>query len=204
MAKIKIGFTGLNVPQQIERARLIVTSMTGNTNYTTPSPALAQITTAANALETAYNEATGRDKNKVIARNLRRKELLFLISQEAAYVQEASGGDEEKILSSGFDVRGASTPHSDTAGEVTNVRLSDGSVSGKIRIDWDRADNAVMHVVMASKDSDFTNAEPKGVTTKTRKEIGGYDAGTRVWVRVIALGREAWGTPSEPHNMIVR
>jgi len=205
MAKVKIGFSGLTVPEQVERARLIVGKMTGNIYYTAPVPALVDITAAANALETAYNESRGRDKNKVVAKDLRRKELLFLVNQEGAYVQEASGGNEEKILSSGFDVRGANTPHPDRAGAVSNVRLSDGSNHGIIRIDWNKADHAVMYVVLTSLDPDFGKMqEPKGITTKTTKEVGTFEIGTRVWVKVIPFGREEMGPGSEPLSILVR
>ena len=204
MSKVKIGFSGLNVPEQIERARLITGKMTGNGNYTTPSPTLADVTATVNALETAYNESRGHDKTKVAIANLRRKEMLFIISQEAAYVQEASGGNAEKILSSGFDVIAPRQPHSDTAGAVTNVQLSDGSVSGKIRVDFDKASDTVLYVVLTSLDGDFKNTEPKGITTKLHKEIGNFDPGTQVWVKVIALGKEEAGSPSKPVFIIVR
>ncbi len=205
MAKIKIGFSGLTVLEQIERVRLIVTKMTGNATYTTPVPPLADISAAANALETAFNESRGRDKNKVIAKDLRRKELLFIVNQEGAYVQEASGGNDEKILSSGFDIRGNNTPHPVTPGAVGNVRLSDGSNNGKIRVDWDKADNAVIYVILTSLNPDFGNlGEPKGITTKTHKEIGNFDPGTKVWVKIVPLGREEMGPNSEPLYIIVR
>ncbi len=204
MSKVKIGFAGLTVPEQIERARHIKTSMTGNTNYMTPSPTLIEVDGAVTALENAYNESRSRDKNKVAAMKLRRKELLFIISQEAAYVQQASGGELEKILSSGFDVAKAKTPRSDTAGMVTNVRLSDGSAQGKIRVDFDKADNSVMSVILVAKDPDFNNQEPKGITTKTHKEIGTFNQGEKLWVKVLALGREEPGTPSEPVFILTR
>ncbi len=204
MSKVKMGFYGLSVPEQIERARHIHDEMTGNTNYTTPVPALTIVDGAITALETAYNNSRGRDKNEVAIMNLRRKELLVIISQLAAYVQEASGGDAEKILSSGYAVAKAKTPHPDTAGAVNNVRLSDGSVSGKIRVDFDKADNAVLYVIITSLSADMSNKEPKGITSKTHKEIGNFDPGTTVWVKVIALGREEPGSPSETVSIIVR
>lgn len=204
MSKVKIGFSGLSVPSQIERARNIVTLMTGNPVYTTPNPTLPEITLAVNALETAYNESRNRDKTKMAIMRLRRKDMLYLMVQEASYVQDASGGDQEKILSSGYPVVGAKTPHPVIAGEVTNVRLSDGHVSGSIRIDWDKADNCVLYVILISLDIDFTKAEPKGITTKTHKEIGGLTVGTRYWIKIVPLGREEMGPMSEPVSILVR
>jgi len=204
MSKVKMGFSGLNIPEQVERARGIVTALTGNADFATPVPALSVVSLAATALETAYNESRNRDKNKVAIMGLRRKEMLALIVQLAAYVQEASAGDKEKILSSGFYTASPPTPKSDTAGEVHNVQLSDGSSQGKIRVDFDKATDAVLYVIVIAFDPEFKNPEPKGITTKTHKEIGGFDSGTKVWVRVIALGRENPGSFSDAVPFIVR
>ncbi len=205
MSKVKMGFSNLSVPEQIERARQIVFKMTGNVNYTTPNPSLANMTAANDALEDAYNASRNRDKEKVAAMRLRRKELLFGISQLAAYVQQASDGNEEKILSSGFSVRGTNTPHPVIAGLVHDVQLSDGSKSGRVRVDWKKADDAVIYIVETAPDSsaplEFKTA---GVTTSLHKEIGDYTPGTKVWVRVTALGREEAGPASEPVSIIVR
>jgi len=204
MSKVKIGFSGLSVPNQIERGRNIVTKMTGNAAFTNPNTTLVDVTAAINALETAYNESRNRDKVKMVTMRLRRKEFLYLMVQEAAYVQQASGGDPEIILSSGFSVVGAKTPNPVTAGVVTNVRLSDGSVSGNVRIDWDKALYTVLYVVLISVDVDFTNPVPKGITTKTTKEIDGLTVGDRLWIKVLPLGREKMGQASEPVSILVR
>lgn len=205
MAKLKIGFSGLTVPEQIERARLIVTRMTGNAAFPTPSPTLSDVSDAADALEIAYNDSRNRDKNKVAIMKLRRKEMLFLISQLAAYVQQASGADEEKILSSGFDVRSSNHNHPVVAGEVHNVRVTDGSNSGLIKVSWDKAANAVVYVILASTDPNVANpSDARGFTTRTSKEVGDFPPGSRIWIKVLALGREEMGPISEPADIIVR
>lgn len=204
MAKVKIGFSGLSVPDQVERARLIVTKMTGNVSYTTPNPALADVTAAANALETAYNQSRNRDKDKIMAKNMRREELLFIVNQLGAYVQEASGGHTENIISSGYSVRGANTPHSDTAGAASNVRLSDGSNHGRIRVDFDAAENAVLYSIVAGIDVNAMVEQYRGITSKTHKEFGEFSPGSNVWVSIIPLGRENPGPKTEPVHIIVR
>jgi len=205
MAKLTIGFSGLTVPEQIERARLIVTRLTGNAAFPTPSPTLSDVSDAADALEIAYNDSRNRDKNKVAIMKLRRKEMLFLISQLAAYVQQASGGDEEKIRSSGFYVRSSNHTHPAVAGQVHNVRVADGSTSGKIKVSWDKAENAALYVVLVSTDPDKFNPDSaKGFTTRTSKEIGDLDTGVKYWIRILPLGREEMGPLSEPVDIIVR
>ncbi len=204
MAKLKMSFDKLTVPLQIERARQIINSMTGNVNFATPNPTLAEVTTANNALETAFNESRNRDKNKIASMRLRRTELLFLITQLAAYVQEASGGNEEKIRSSGFGVRRANTPKPVVAGEVTNVRLKDGSNSGSIVVDWDKASDAIIYIISVRTEGEPEPVGFKGVTTKTQKEIDGLTPGKNYLVTVRALGREEAGPVSDPAYIIAR
>ncbi len=50
---VKLGLDGLTPMEVVERGRAHVLALTGNLTYPTPTPALAAITTASNALETA-------------------------------------------------------------------------------------------------------------------------------------------------------
>ena len=197
MSKVKIGFSLLDVPKQVERSRLIQGALTGNASYATPVPSLATVKTATDNLETAYNESRGRDKNKIQIMKLRRAEMLALITQLAAYVQSTSGGDTEIILSSGFDiiVRGAPQP---PVGQVLNLRLSNGTVSGKVKALWDKVPGARLYVITASIDPlDMKLSEFKGVSTKTRFQIEGLTPGTKYWVRVAAIGKDGLGNWSD-------
>lgn len=204
MKKVKIGFSGLTVPQQIERARLVVTSMTGNAAFPTPIPALADVTLAINALETAYNQSRDGSKIKMATMRLRRTEMLFLINQSSAYVQVASAGDEEVILSSGFDVRGKSNPTPEIAGDVTNLQVEDGNDSGNVLVTWDKASYAVLYMVIAHPESDLSGEGIRGITTKTRKELTGLTPGVRYRIVVRGLGRELPGPVSEPFFILAR
>ncbi|MBL0310376.1 MAG: hypothetical protein IPP77_12090 [Bacteroidetes bacterium] len=94
MSRVKIGFN-VSVPQQIEKSRNFVISLTGNPFYAMPIPALADITLAVDALEVAYIEALNRDKEKKRIMRIRRRALKELIVKLADYVQTQSGGDEE-------------------------------------------------------------------------------------------------------------
>jgi hypothetical protein len=204
MARVVMGFHRVPVVDQIERARHIKTRMAGNANYPSPNPTLAAFGNAIDKLERAYNESRNGDTVKMETMRLRRTELLALVVQLAAYVQEASEGDAEKILSSGFSIKKGKTPHSDTAGEVHDLRLSDGSNSGKVLANWKAAENAVNYLIEVSLTASFTNYELKGVTTKTRKELSSFGVGTTIWIRIVPLGRENAGTKSDPVSIQVR
>ena len=51
---VVLGFAHLSISEKIGRARSVVTSMTGNPAFATPSPALTVITAAINACDAAY------------------------------------------------------------------------------------------------------------------------------------------------------
>ena len=198
MSKIKIGFSKLSVTNQVERSRKIQTNMTGNLNFPTPAPALLAVKAATDAVETAYNESRGKDKNKIQILKLRRAEMLVLIVQLAAYVQSASNGDKEIILSSGFDVieRGLPQP---PVGQVMNVRLSDGNVSGKLKVAFDKTAGAKVYVIEICPDPLVeANWDAKGASTKTRFELINLTPGTKYWVRVAAIGKDGIGLWSYP------
>jgi hypothetical protein len=162
------------------------------------------VNTAADDTELAYNESRGRDKDKVALMRLRVKALKALLLQLAGYVQQASENDEEKILSSGFDVVGPKVPKPDIAGPVTNVRLFDGSIPGRVKVDWNKAANAVIYIVESSLTPEFSNSDANGCTTRTSKEVGEFASGIRIWIRVVALGRENRGPYSDPISILVK
>ncbi len=197
MSKIKIGFSGLTVVKQVERARNIHNSINGNLNFPSPLPLPAVFNTAINALETAWNESRNRDTVKIQIMKLRRAELLELVVQLAAYVQSTSNGDKEIILSSGFDVmqRGAPQP---PMGKVQNLRASNGTVLGSIKLLWDKMPNAKMYIIQISPNP-FTEETFKLVdgSTKTRFQIEGLTSAGKYWMRVAAFGKDGFGIWSD-------
>src|SRR5688572_28335559 len=125
MARIKLGFSLLNVPAQIERGRNITTLMTGNTNYPTPSPTLAAVDAIIDALEVAYNESRNRDTVKMEIMRTRRAELLAIIRQLGAYVQNASLGNALVTLTSGFSVVPPRSPKPPVQ-QILDLRIAEG------------------------------------------------------------------------------
>jgi len=203
MAKVKLGFKDLSVPSQIERTRLIITSLTGNVNFVSPNPTLAALTLAVNALEIAYNKSRGRDKNKMEVMRLRRKEMLDLVVQLAAYVQNASAGATEKIISSGFDVvRQKTTPPQVT--KVYNVRVRKGSKTGSVKINWNPVKAAKVYMVRALTETDVPDKlEIKAISSAARCEIEELTPGLRYYILIAAIGSKSIGQWSDPAFKIV-
>jgi len=133
---VKLGLEGLEPMGVVERGRAHVTAMSGNLAYPTPTPALALITSACDALEAAeiiVNNNGGRQD--ILIRNQRLRELKELIKQLAGYVQAASGGDPVLIASAAFTTRKLPVPTGilPAPGDL-RVRIT--TLPGQLKIRW--------------------------------------------------------------------
>lgn len=86
----------------LQAGRDIVVALTGNTNYTTPFPALADVTAALDDLQAKIEAAAGRDQTAMAARNQSRENARSLFRQLANYVQAHCQNNLEILLSTGF------------------------------------------------------------------------------------------------------
>ena len=128
MKKIVFVFSILSVPLKIQKAREIVLRLTGNVYFTNPSPTLAIIIAAINALETAWEAAADGGKILRAKMKVREQELVDLMLLLENYVANASGGDEQKILSAGFDIKKTNTHSKRKSGVIVS------STSGQVEL----------------------------------------------------------------------
>lgn len=208
MAKTKLELGKLTVTQKIELARQIVVKMTGNAAFTTPAPALAAITTAATAAETAFNDAASARltaQQKTLVQNTNEDALAALLTQLAAYVESASAGDEGKILSAGMGVRAArSAPTAPQ--QVLALAATEGDHEGTIDLAWDPVAGAVSYSIELSTTSGTGPWTVSRVATKSSATVEGpppLTSGQRAWFRVAAVGAAGQGPWSDPATKIV-
>lgn len=203
MSKIKLNFTRLSVTDKIAKARQIVTALTGNASFTTPTPALASVTTAINDLETA-NTATlaARQEAKSRTTDQQNKEdaLDRIMTQLASYVESAAGDNETLIQSVGMDVRAAASPSSQIPSPPANLAASAGDRDGEIDLSWDTLVGARSYVIEKSSDPPTaTSWSHAAVSTRSKTTIEGLTSGTRYWFRVAAInqhGQSGWSDPA--------
>src|SRR3974390_1619557 len=69
------------IPALITYAQNIVTCMSGSPHFPTPTPALAEVSTAISALQTAEVAALSRTKGAVVVRNDRKRDLVTLLQE---------------------------------------------------------------------------------------------------------------------------
>jgi hypothetical protein len=226
MKKAKLDLRLKKVPELILLARHIVTSMTGNPTFTTPLPALADITAKALALESAYEVSIDGNHAKISEMHQLTTELKHLLSFLASYVNNISQGDAQKILSSGMQVN-KDPEHSGVLAAPADVRLDKGTNEGMVEARWKKVVNAKSYEIEyfeagqappAQSGGQLTGTvaginlginiedipwEQAGISTNTKFMIKGLYPGNRIIVRIVAVNTEGKGTWSDPATMVV-
>src|SRR5260370_32152199 len=155
MAKVKLNFRRLSVPEKLAKARQIITALTGNPKFTNPVPPLATLTAGANDLESAYTTAQANKqawRNAVDVQTAKADALDQLFSQCGKYVEPAAGPDESVISSAGMDPRSAggspTLPDAPAGLEVTI-----GDHEGGLDLSWDAVAKAKSYLIQQSVDA---------------------------------------------------
>jgi fibronectin type III domain protein len=204
-AKVSLKLDDRTAAEKVEYAKSIVIDMTGNSNFTTPNPSLAAVTTGANNLDSAITAAADGGKSKTLAQNTKETALDNLLTQLGAYVENIANGDETIIRSAGMDARvGKSAPQIPDA--PINVSATTGTEEGEIELKWKGVKNARVYTVEISNDVSAT-APTTGTTTttpvdtrsfitwtlvdmvtKTKFMVTGLTSGTRYAFRIRCVG----------------
>jgi len=133
IVKPAIGFLTKDSDAQLDQdIETVVTSMTDNDNFPTPSPTLTVISTALSAFTVALAEAAGGGVEKTAIKNAKRAELVSLMRQLASYVLTTGDGDMTKLLSSGFPAQKTSRPKIGPLPTPAAPFLTQGPVTGSL------------------------------------------------------------------------
>jgi hypothetical protein len=193
------------VPKKIQFVRQIVQEMNKNQKFSSPSPDLNTLSSAAAALESAYNTAQAaraNAKEQTSLMNQKVKALETLVMQEANYVQSVSGGDKATIESAGFGVRSEPTRIGQLEAPA-HVKVAPGHTDGAVNIAWKKVRGARAYNVERALDSDrgldWTNVIS---SSKTRAVVNSMNSGHRYWFRVAAIGAAGQGPWSNPVSKI--
>lgn len=205
MPKIKLDLKSLSIPEKIDLARQIVKAMTGNPNFPTPTPTLASVTAASDALHTAHEEALAarqESKNKTAVQSQCDADLEDELSRLSNYVASVSGGDEVLITEAGMSIESPASS-SGEVGVTTSLNFRAGDSDGELSLKWEAVERAGSYVVQRS-----LSAPPaaewmhEATTLKTQHTVKGLTSGTRYWFRVAAVGPNGQGGWSGPATKI--
>ncbi len=186
---MKTGLTGMTSTALVEKGRTIVTMMTGNPAFSTPAPTLSDVTQACDELDKAnqqFEANHGRlDREK---RDQEFEVLKSLLIQLGGYVQQASEGDRDKILSSGFDVRREASPIG-LLPAPQNVRAVTTAYPGRLVVRWSGVKGRSNYQLWQTLDpKDPASWTLVTITSKNRHVIEDLTSDQVYYYRVTALG----------------
>lgn len=189
------------VADLISYATRVVTTMTGNPTFPTPTPALAAVTAAIGALQAAETAALTRTKGAATVRNEKRAALVLLLKQLGAYIQTVADATPENgpsiIQSAGVAVRKTPT----RAARVFNA--VQGTVSGSAKI------TAVVAAHRASYEWEYSTDGgktwvPVAGTLKSSTTVTGLPVGTTAQFRYRAITKAGEGDWSQAVALVVK
>ena len=186
------------------RCQEIIASLTGNPSFPATVPTLADFT----ALQESYSNnlvAAGMgDKVSIAVKNQSKRELLEAMRQLAINIESLSLGNRAKMISSGFDLASAGE-NVPVLAPPTNFRLVDGVNPGELRSIVKGVQQAMMY------NHEYSLVPPTETTvwmahvvSSVEHTFTGLPSGTRVYVRVAAIGRKNQIAYSSVLNRIVQ
>jgi hypothetical protein len=189
-----------HVPHLLVRARGIVTAMTGNSWFSSPSPSLATVSAAIDALDQAETAARSKTVGTTAIRDAKRRELQMVLEQLRAYVQAIADANPESaasiIESAAMFVKGK-------GGRTPQVfEVNPGPVSGSVKVLLPRARDRDGYEVAQSTDGGRTWVS-LDYRTRASLVVTGLKPGSRVYFRYRVVTPDGPGDWSDPISIIV-
>jgi len=200
MAKLKLGIAKLNSADLIFFCKRVETKLTGNENFPDPTPSLAAITTKREELTALDIRSQTGDRTAIYERNTVAKELKNMLRTLSLYISLMAMGDAEIILSSGFELRKASSPTAPLS-RPSDLLARRSDHAGKVKLKWRPVKNAVNSVIELTTDDPnepTTKWSTAGLTSQSKFMVENLTPGIYYWFRVKAFGRRHQSPYSDP------
>ncbi len=199
MATIALNVSKLPIATKIVRGQDIITKSTGNPNVPGNTAVLTAFSNAQEdmlAANDAYEAIRLTVEQLLTARNTALFKWLNELTALAAFTQSVTGGDAEKLLSAGFEIRGSATPKP-PLNAPANLQARTNGMPGVTKLSWNPLGEAVAYVVehSAAPEGPYTQV---AMPTKASCEVEGAEPGKESWYRVAGLNADGQGPFCEP------
>jgi hypothetical protein len=187
--------------QVIQFAKQVHAALSGNPNVPAPNPPLPALQ---NLIATAESNIDAYEAEKAILRNKKKlrdevmKALCNGLRLEADAVQAATGGDPDKMATTGFRAGKRPCPVG-TPAQVTRLVLEAGPIEGVLKAWWKPVRGVKVYEIETCLGAIGANPWTyKGTATKAKAAINSFVSGTRIWLHVRAIGAAGPGPWSDP------
>ena len=206
MKKIRLGLSTKTPQELIDQGNQIKTGMTGNPNFTTPSPTLVVFggtITDLSAKLSARQLAVDAAKQATEALHAAVAAYDGSVTALGTYAETITGGDAVKLASANFELRGSPVPVTEL-GQVQNLRLSVNGFPGKLKARWDALHGAKVYDVQVTATPD-TEASWRSIVPSpaSNTTVDGLVSGARTYVRVRGVAKRITGPFSNAVGCIV-
>lgn len=192
MTRIVLKLGNLPLEVKIAFVKKVLQMMTGNPNFATPVPPLADVQTQLTKTETAKinaDAARTTSKEKTAIQHQEEKILDTIITKLANYVEVEANDDVAVIESAGFTPASKPQP----IGELhapQGLAVTTGDDAGELDIHWDVVLGAKSYIIQLNNVDPLKEEDWKEYTlpTKSSSTLKNLISGTRYWVRVAAVG----------------
>ena len=165
----------------------IISSMTGNANFTTPVPALATLGAAATAYSAALIKAATGNRVDIADKNERRAALIALLRSLATYVNLTANGDRSMLISSGLELSKEQEPV--TISKPENLQVVNGISPGELIVSINAVKGAYAYLHQYTTDENMApNSWINNPSTTSKIILSNLQSGTKYICRVGALG----------------
>ena len=203
MKKVKtvLDFLRFPVSDKIEFYRNAISKITGNTYFTTPDIPMATATTQVNTLETDFVAAKTGAHQAVAKMHQSEKIADATFRKLALYVDRIADGNDAIILSSGFHI----SKQPDTK-RTKSFEVNAGQNSGEIDLAHQSVAGAKAYIWQYSIGNLPTDDKQwlmGDATTKAKITLTGFESGTKIWFRVLAVTANGTQPCSDPVLKVV-
>ena len=203
---MRLGLAKMPVPKKIEAARHMVAAIGSVPYFTTPMPALADVTAATNALEVAYTAAQGAGPALTAVMHDKEEALDSLLTQLGNYVEIIANGDDAIILAAGMSVQGKASRQafqfSVGNGDHEGEAILQSPVTTRASYVWQRSADPLPADSPAPANT--SKWEQIAVTTVATLTTNSLVAGTKYWFRVATVTSAGQGLWSDPISLIAQ
>lgn len=185
--RINSGFHVLSDAALLLKARGIVTSLTGNSNFPLTTPGLETLELVVTNFADALLEAQKKGRDQVAAKNQAREDLLQALRQLASSVMTIANGNRLMLVSSGFDL--SKERETKPLNKPRLTRVSDGKNTGELEVKVSAVKGAKAYIFLYATDAKAPESEWKQeVASSSKCLLKNLDSGQRYWCRVVAVG----------------